>query len=657
MIIGLVYLLYFSFFAGNFFFMRFEFYSKLIFGFLMFLSCFSILGSISYYLYKLSNPIIVFIIIILPIIYGIKLLKYPLGIVIDKFRIDKNFIIRFFLVIVYSAILVFSLKYLNSKATTDSINTPWKLISANFFILYFVMSILILLISYISKSKYILVLLSIHFAFSFSIILIIYKLGFGYDPHLHLASEKLMFLNGTFLPKPPYYIGQYSIVVVLAKLFNISVVFIDRALLIFSASLLLPVSIFMFLRDKLLYKKFVVFISTLLFLLFNYSTLTYTTPQGLANLFLIILIFLSTLFVNYKNVYIAMIVLALSIFVIHPISGIPAFLFLTLFFLWNSKIKNKKTAFYSLSAISCFVLPIAFLIFNYLKKFSLEKLGQETGINLLSTINPLNIFYVRFINIYDFVYLYAKNINLLILLIAIFGIMILIKSKELKEYFVYIAMFIVLLFNYAIMINFLKFPFLYEFSLRIFNMAFYFILPVVFVALSALVNRIFYYKNNFKIFVLVLFAILLSVGFYISYPRSDKYENFKGYSVSQSSIKAVEYIENNFSKLDYVVLSDQIVGASLIGKYGFRKYYRDEFYYSLPTNIKDNTYSDFLNILEPDSNKQEVINNAKHKAGVENIFVVISSYWNPGTGVLIDLKKTAKKWTDIDNGKIFIFEY
>ncbi len=655
--LGLAYLIYFSFFAGNFFFMRFEFYPKLIFGFLMLLSCFSILGSISYYLYKLSNPIIIFIIIALPIIYGIKLLKYPLGIAIDKFRIDKNFIIRLFLVIVYFVFLVFSLKYLNSKATTDSINTPWKLISANFFVLYFVMSIIILFISYISKSKYILVLLSVHFAFSFSIILIIYKLGFGYDPHLHIASEKLIFLHGMFLPKPPYYIGQYSIVVILTKLFQVPVMFFDRILLVFCASLFLPVSIYMFLKDKLSYKKFVVFICILLFLLFNYSNFTYTTPQGLANLFLIILIFLSTLFSEYKNIYVAMIVLAFSIFMLHPISGIPAFLFLTLFFLWNSKIKIKKVIFYSLSAISCFMMPIAFLIFNYFKKLNLDKLGQESGLNLFNTINPLHLFYVRFINIYDFVYLYARNINLLILLCAIFGTVLIIKSKELKEYFVYIVMFVILLINYAIMINYLRFPFLYEFSLRIFNMAFYFVLPIIFIFFGYMINRIFYYKNNFRAFFIILFAILFTVSFYVSYPRSDKYENFKGYNVSASSQKAVEYIENNFSKFDYIVLSDQSVGASLIEKYGFRKYYGDEFYYSLPTNIRGNIYSNFLDILELDSNKQDIINDAKDKTGAINVFVVINNYWNPSDKIMSDLKKSAKKWTDIDNGKVFIFEY
>ncbi len=654
-VIGLAYLLYFSFFAGNFFFRGFEFYPKFVFGFLMLLSCFSILGSISYYLYKLSNPIIVFIIIVLPIIYGIKLLKYPLGIAIDKFRIDKNFIIRFFLLIVYFVILIFSLKYLNSKATTDSINTPWKIISANFFVMYLVMSIIILFISYISKSKYILILLSAHFAFSFSIILIIYKLGFGYDPFLHIASEKLMYAGGTFLPKPPYYIGQYSIVVILSKLLQVSVMFFDRILLVFCASLFLPTSIYMFLRDKLSYKKFIVFICILLFLLFNYSNFTYTTPQGLANLFLIILIFLSTLFSEYKNIYVAMIVLVFSIFMLHPISGIPAFLFLTLLSLWNLKIK--KVFFYSLLAISCFVMPVAFLIFNYFKRLNLDMLGQETGVNLLNSINPLNIFYARFINIYDFIYLYARNINLLILLCAIFGIILIIKSKELKEYFVYIMMFVILLINYFVMINYLRFPFLYEFSLRIFNMAFYFLLPIIFVLLGALVNRVFYYKNSFKIFIIVLFAILMSASFYLSYPRSDKYENFKGYSISTSSQKAVDYIEINFDKFNYVVLSDQSVGASLIGKYGFRKYYNQEFYYSLPTNIKNNTYSDFLEILQDDSDKIQIINSVIKKTGVAKVFVVINNYWNPSEKVLGDLKKSAKSWTDFDNKKVYIFEY
>ncbi len=657
-IMGIVYFLYFSLFFGHMFFNKHYIYTKLIFGLIMLFSYLMISGSIFYYLYKLAFIPILLILIIAPIFLGIELFKNPLIIKINKIKYTTSLILKITLILFYLSLIAVCIKYLLGQSTTFSINTPWKMISPNFFILYVISILFILFILYISKSRFVLFLLLIHFFFSFSIILIIYKLGFGYDPFLHQASEKLMSLTGTFSPKPFYYIGQYSLVVILSKVFNLSVPIIDKLLVPVCASLFLPVVMFQGLKNSLKLKKNLIFISCLLFLLIPFTFFTYTTPQALSNVFLLILIFLSLSYINKKINIWPLIIITFVICFIHLLSGIPAIIFLALLYLFNAnfKIKIKNIFIIMIAIMSSFIIPLSFVIFNFIKKFDLSNLDVSGKINLFNTINPFNIFWPRFINIQDLVYLYSRNINIFILITAILGFVFVFIQKRLKDYIVYLIMFFVLLINYFIMINYVKFPFLYDFSERIFNLAFLFLMPLFFVGIIFML-KIIDKKTIYKIFIFLFLAIFLTISFYLSYPRSDKYENFHGYSISQSHLKVVEYIEQNFGKFDYAVLSDQSVGATLIQKYGFRKYYNGEFYYSLPTNIKNNIYSDFLNIFKDDLNKLEIIKNVVNKTNVDKVFVVINAYWSPSDNVLNDLKKSADNSTDIDNGKIYIFEY
>ncbi len=662
---GICYLLLFGLFFGHYFFNRYGILTKIILGILMMMSYLMILGSLFYYLLVLSDLVIAVILVIAPMFLGLRLVKYPLVMNFEFQKFSFNIIIKIILLGTYFLLIYKQYNYILTKATSLSINSPWQVLSSNIFIIYGFATLILILLLLLSKKGINLILISIHYLFSFSIIILIFKLGFGYDPYLHQASEKLIMESGTFLPKPFYYIGQYSLVVILAKIFAQSVEFFDKLLVPIIAAMSLPVVIYQSLKDNFNVKNNTIFITIVLFLLIPFSNFTYTTPQSLANIFALIIIFLTISFINnhFRNPW-ALFMLALATCFIHPISGLPIMIFVILTWLFYSlKSKNllknifKNIVFWIVTGVSCFALPVAFWLYNLIRKLDMSSLEQMTGQNLLINLIPNQIFWPKFINIFDLVYLYSHNINLMLIIISLIGLIFVIYYKQLKNYFIYLIMFFVLIINYLIVITYIKFPFLTTFSERIFNLSFYFLLPFFVIGIILFLKTLFGYKHIFKIFLLFFLVIFLTISFYLSYPRVDKYENFHGYSISESHFKIVNYIEKNFSHSDYVVLADQSLGATVIKEYGFKKYYNDEFYYSLPTKIKDNIYTDFLDMTKEEKDKEKAALSAAEKTDVNMIFVVLNDYWGLTDKLIDEHKELASNWVEVDEGKAFIFQY
>jgi hypothetical protein len=660
-----LYILLFGLFGGHYLFPRYNFLSKLILGILMMISYLMILGSSFYYLFILSDLVIALILVMAPMFLGLKLVKSPLVIKFDSIDFSFRSILKSILLVIYLLLLFKQYTYVLSKATTLSINSPWQVLSSNIFLLYGLSTLVLILLLFLSKKTINLILLSLHYLFSFSIIILIFKLGFGYDPYLHQASEKLIMDTGTFLPKPFYYIGQYSLVVILAKIFAQSVEFFDKLLVPIIAAISLPTVIYQSLKDNFNVQKNTIFISILLFLLIPFSNFTYTTPQSLANIFVLIIVFLTISFINrhFRNFW-ALFILALATCFIHPLSGLPIMMFVVLTGLfYGLKTKNlvksvfKNVIFWIVSGISCFALPIAFWLYNLVSKLDMSSLEQMTGQNLLINLTPNQIFWPRFISIFDLIYLYARNVNLMIVVVSLLGLIFVIYYRQLKNYFIYLLMFFILIINYLIVITYIKFPFLSAFSERIFNLSFYFLLPFFMIGLILFLKTLFNYKHLFKVVLPVFLVIFLSISFYLSYPRVDRYENFHGYSISESHLKIVHYIEENYVHDDYIVLADQSLGASVIKEYGFKKYYNSEFYYSLPTKIKDNVYTDFLDMTKEETDKEKAAINAAEKTDVNMIFVVLNDYWELTDKLIDEHKELASNWVEVDEGRAFIFQY
>lgn len=752
-------------------------------GIFFILSFFSLLGAIIYYFYRLNTVIIFLTLVSSPLIIKGITLKWPQENI--KFKLWKEIIpllpkISLFLIsknkikkILYNKFFLLRSAYLISvialfiillrSSTAEAIRSPWFIIPHYFFIIYILSTLILITLIWHSNKPHI-SLIILHTFLSSSIALIVYKIGYGFDPFIHQATEKLIFENGIITPKPLYYLGQYSIVVMLAKIFQIEVVKIDKILVPLLFSLYVPSFIFYSFKKAFTTESKYASLASLSFLILPFTSFIYTTPQSLANIYAIIIIFLSLIFFqrlndkNYKLFFVLLFLNAAAI-AIHPLAGVPITIFIIILFLnsplssnlMNTKIIQKNiTKKLSLTAVfifSSFILPIIFLVNSFISS-SLKTKIKIQPINFKNVFNNIIFFNGRQYHlIRDFIYLYGLNIIPIFLLISILGIIIWRFRNNLSHSvrfpIPYILTFFILIINYIILKKFISFESIisYEqnnYSERILLLANYFLLPFFLTSIYYFFRKLSYAHsatqdqamqgqgilhypggtdiltneeiensqeiprcpgrsghltqpkflciklNNYeyrkssrffqfyneKIFFIIFFSLWITASLYLTYPRFDNYTANAGYNVSESDLKAVEFIEKN-AKTDYIVLANQNTSAAALLKYGFKKYYsscrentkshEDEkicdnniFYYPIPTSSP--LYEFYLDMVNKKPSR-ETMEKAMHITGVKEGYFVINNYWWQAKEIVIRAKPQADEWKEIDNGKIWVFKY
>ena len=203
----------------------------------------------------------------------------------------------YFLDGIYFGLIIYLFYILFNYQTADSVVSPWQVVPSHFFIIYFLATCILLYKIFICTEKFNLFLITLHTLLISSVALIIYQIGYGFDPFIHRATEKIILNSGYILPKNPYYIGQYSLVVILTKIFNINLNIIDKILVPVLSSIIIPTLAYFSLVKINLEKKLSQIIS-LIFPFFILFTIFFTVPQNLANIFLIIFIFLVLIYLK-----------------------------------------------------------------------------------------------------------------------------------------------------------------------------------------------------------------------------------------------------------------------------------------------------------------------------------------------------------------------
>jgi hypothetical protein len=215
---------------------------------LIIISVISLMGAVIYYFYQLNAAVIIGILVLITLAalflsWRLNNLNLPEEKVVDEdIQINskpdsKEFDRSVLLAAVYLISFEWLLIILWQKQFDFAISSPWKAIGMDFFIYYALATVILILNLCYNRLKSLnLVLLSFHYFLSFGVALIVFKLGYGFDPFIHQATEKAIIENGFILPKPLYYLGQYSLVVMLAQLTQISYQFWDRILLIMLAA-------------------------------------------------------------------------------------------------------------------------------------------------------------------------------------------------------------------------------------------------------------------------------------------------------------------------------------------------------------------------------------------------------------------------------------
>lgn len=596
-------------------------YLKIQFFILLF-SVFIVLNSAIYYLYQ-NNTLIICLSFFVSILITIYLFKDKKPEKIIRINLKPDiWLILFFIHLILSFLLLFSFKQ------EAALISPWQALPPLFFILYF-LSALYLIFHLIKKkassSLSILALVSFFFL-SFSVNIIIFKLGYGFDPFIHQAALEHIRSFNLILPKTPYYIGYYSLVLLINKLLFIAIPLINQMIVPFLSALILP---FLFYRYS--HKEG---LSILLFLLLSFNLFNLSTPSNLAFLFLII-----TIFLNYKteNKVIPLIASLASI-AIHPIAGLPALSFTLL-----NRLKFRKLILIT----NLFIFPFIFYFFN---QTSISLDNFSFNINKLFYLNQETL-------ILNLIYFWKENAWIFLLVLLIYYSRNLLKDKFIKLSLLsslsfYLASLISQVFIFTDLISYEQ----ADYSERLKIVALIFMLPAILRIFSYLSLRLKEKSVNLQIIYSLAIALLLSASLYLGYPRLDNYHNSRSFSISSSDLKAVHFIDNKMAD-PYIVLSNQQLAVSALKELGFNHYLKvgDEeiYFYSIPTGGK--LYQYFLETVYQDSSRGP-IKKAMSLVNVDHGWLAIHDYWWASDKIVAELKLEADEYYLInDDLHLFYF--
>lgn len=635
---------------------------------LFFLSLIIIIGSIIYFFYALDWLGIIATLILTILIFLIlkSRILYPR----DKNNhqiLDKKSI---WLLAGYGLFWLAALGTLWQNRSLRPLISPWDVVSPNFFWFYALASGLLLAVCLKKDLRPVwkIVCLSAHYFLSAGVALIIYRLGYGFDPFVHRATMELISTSGSVLPKPPYYLGEYSLIVIFHKLSGLSIELLNRILVPGLAAIFLPRALWYFLQsispaeEKTSRSLWL----TILFLpILGFSPFILTTPQNLSYLFLI----LTILYTLPKAQVLLPLILALATTAIHPLTGLPALGWVALILLnryqAKLKIKTQKIFNYLILAFLAFALPLALFI-----------AGGANWQNLSSSrVSFLGLFATLFNSVglsgrenwlLNLVYLVAHNYNLLIIGLIIAAIIYFFKTAPASpaDYRWFGnnliraggALIVALLLSYRLSFNDLINYEQSGYANRILIIIAIFSLPLIINLLRRIIELIRRQNILTKSAWIIAGLTLLLISVYLSYPRFDKYWNSRGYSTSGSDRQAVELV-NQMAADAYIVLANQQVSAAALSTFGFNHYYQTPsgllYFYPIPTGGP--LYQYYLEMVYKNPDRQTMLQ-ALDLAGVNEGYLIINKYWYQSGRIINTAKLSANHWRNISD-EVYIFQY
>jgi len=679
-ILSLLYFIIFGFLLGKIIFSAMggsasggkdkEFSWQIMVGIFSLLSVYSLLGVITYYFYQL-NPLsvsILFAVISLAIlILDFKTTQNSAFADRSQLRLTKvriqNLIIDLksaisnpqsvILTITYLILFTIAIYTLFISQTSEAIRSPWQIIPKAFFIIYFLATLNLILLFFTKKNPLSLLLISLHFFLTTSVALIVYKLGYGFDPFVHQATEVAIFKNGFILPKPFYYLGQYSIVVILAHLFQITTDWVDKLLLPISLAIFLPYIIYKSLAKTFDWQKNRTQILCFTFLLLPFGLFIATTPQALANIFSLIILFLSSIYLKDKQIsFWYLILLNLVAIAIHALAGLPILIYLIIIWLLQNKNKVTKIILPIFLGLATLALPLALLLNSFLSIYKI-KIAWPT----IPLIQLPNIFAKQYWYFLDLAYLYKYTIYPLIIIITLLTLYYLVKNHKIRLFFPSILTFIILNIN-SVFLSFINVSFIInyeqgEFASRAGQLSFYFLLSIVIYGLYIFISKAEEKKSIYQFFIIFLLSIFLTCSLYLSYPRFDDYDNSKFINMSQSDLEVVNFIEKNSHGQNYIVLTNQMTSAAALQTFGFSKYYNGQYFYPIPTGGQ--LYRFYEKMIYESTTKQ-TMEEAMEFIGVKTAYFVLPAYWSHFDELSAKANKNADGIYTVDD-KIWVFKY
>lgn len=642
----------------------------------IFIALLIIFSAVTYYVYRL-NFLGVVITIILSIVsliilnkLGLIAVSEPVG---QEPEIKSNRKQIPLIAIIYLVLLAAAFLELIQARSGRPLISPWEVVSGRFFCFY-ALSSLTLIICLTQKDiarRVKLLLISGHYFLSLAVAVIVYRVGYGFDPFIHQAAMEIINQTGVILPKTPYYLGEYGLIITLHKFLGISIYALNKFLVPIVAAWLLPQAtyrLFATLGTEDKKNDSINFLGTFFALSLSFPLFIVSTPQNFSYIFVILAI-INGLSRKHQT---ETLIFSAAAAAIHPLSGIPVLIwsawliFKTHF--QNLKTKTKKIISALILSGGAILLPLALFITSGGKainlKLNLTIIG-ETWVNIFNLKTAGSESWLLNLNYFIF-----YNYKLLIIVLIVAGLIIFRQKKEFllsetkKHVFrgiLSISASLIIAFILSTQISFGE-VIAYEqdgYSRRIITIVTIFFLPFIALAINWLIAKINAQKEiPFKFIWLIIGAVFISISLYSAYPRFDKYFNSRGYSTSTFDLEAVQKIAAG-TKKDYIVLANQQVSAAALNLLGFNHYFKSAqgeeiYFYPIPTG--GTLYQYFLLMVYKNPDRNTMLE-AMAVAGADEAYLVINKYWNESGKIIAAAKLTADSWSVIANNEIFIFKY
>lgn len=562
-----------------------------------------------------------------------------------------------------------AMRWLWGARTAEALRSPWEAVPPIYFLWIVLATFCLAALAYRKRYSHLtLIAAAVHLFAMLSPALLVYGIGYGFDPFVHQAAERLVAAVGVVTPKTPYYIGQYALVTLFSRLFSLPIDAVDRALLPAMTALFLPVSAAWLLRRGFGVQRWLSIAACFGILLLPIASFASTTPQGLGDLFFLLTLLLGAAWLHAHRPPIGFVLLlALAAASVHPLAGIPALSAAAL--LMAAKLRHDGVPGMRILKASVFTVLIAGAVVAVPLTFSLrqgsgaapivETLGKPLPQLLTGIPFEAPGLETRYRPVLDFAEFANRNRDFLLFAMAAAGAWLLARKKTYRRTALACGgLAIALLAAVAI----LRSGFVFEdvigyeqgnYAARLYATALLALSPLVLAAFAWWWRALSKTEAHVRFFQTLLFAGVAAALAYGWFPRLDEYVWSRGYSPSGHDVAAVRWI-NDHAIGPYVVLADQSVSAAALREYGFRTYYGNQFYYSIPTGAP--LYQHYLHMAYDGAPRSEM-EAAMRELGAPTAYFVIDKYWTDAPKVIEAAKKTADDWQEIDDGQVYVFRY
>jgi hypothetical protein len=525
----------------------------------------------------------------------------------------------------------FVLSIASRRATSDALLTPWTILPPGTIPAIVLAWLAIFLGVRLTNSRGLATIQSsIALASTTAITPFLYRIGYGFDGFLHVATEKLILATETLTPKPLYYIGQYVFTTWISRGLNLPIEAVDRWLVPIATAVLLPLAIY--LTSSELKKSW----SAFLLFLIPLAPFIATTPQSFAYLLGFTALLLCRGTRHADTHWLTPLILACWAVAVHPLAGLPFILIIGALIILAKTTDAKHERIGTILALvfavaSAIAVPVAFYV------LSLHSATPITwNLGTIFTLGPWRDFATnlspwignRFVVWPAWASLAVQALPFLLIAAAAASIARNAQGERKTSIILLSAAFLLFIAG-ALLKSAGDFAFLIDYERgnyadRLNLIALFCLFPAALPFLEDVLEK----TQAATPFIATGFlACLLAVAgarAYDALPRNDALITGHGWSVGQADIAAAKSIDRDANGALYTVLADQSVSAAAVSQLGFKRYNGDTFFYPIPTGGP--LYDEFLRMTYQEPSRDTVAD-AAQLGGTTIVYVVVNDYW------------------------------